>query len=133
MVRAGIGSRQKNRSCLPPTWTNEELGKRSSTLRFFGRVFLFFRPQRPPYSGWSAIVQQVALTSTASLVVGLAACQAHRLDLIRSRHSRLSSSLGGFPVMKRIVSWSFSFSVGEAGLKWTQGFKQRRLLTNVLS
>lgn len=34
--------RQKNRSCLPPTWTKAELGKRSSIERFFGRVFLFF-------------------------------------------------------------------------------------------
>ena len=37
---------QKNRSCLPPTWTREELGKRSSIERFFGRVFLFFHLQR---------------------------------------------------------------------------------------
>jgi hypothetical protein len=44
--------RQKNRRCLPPTWTKEKLGKRSSIERFFGRVFLFFRLQRPPYSGW---------------------------------------------------------------------------------
>src|SRR5437660_11573123 len=29
--------RQKNRSCLPPTWTREELGKRSAVERFFGR------------------------------------------------------------------------------------------------
>src|SRR5207302_1145797 len=71
-------------SCLPPTWTSEELGKRSSIERFFGRVFLFFRLQRPPYSGWSTIVRQVALTYTASLVVGLAAWQAQRPDLIRS-------------------------------------------------
>jgi Transposase DDE domain len=35
--------RQKNHSCLPPTWTKEELGKRSSIERLFGRVFLFFR------------------------------------------------------------------------------------------
>jgi transposase len=76
--------RQKNRSCLPPTWTKEELGKRSSIERFFGRVFLFFHLQRPPYSGWSTMVQQVALTYTASLVVALAAWQAHRPDLIRS-------------------------------------------------
>jgi transposase len=76
--------RQKNRSCLPPTWTSEELGKRSSIERFFGPVFLFFRLQRPPYSGWSTIVRQVALTYTASLIVGLAAWQAHRPDLIRS-------------------------------------------------
>src|ERR1700688_2586249 len=76
--------RQKNRSCLPPTWTKEELGKRSSIERFFGRVFLFFRLQRPPYSGWSTIVRQVALTYTASIIVGLAAWQAGRPELIRS-------------------------------------------------
>ncbi len=76
--------RQKNRSWLPPSWTKEELGKRSSIERFFGRVFLFFHLQRPPYSGWSTIVQQVALTYTASIVVALAAWQAHRPDLIRS-------------------------------------------------
>jgi Transposase DDE domain len=34
--------RQKNRSCLPPTWTKEELGKRRSIERFAGtRVALF--------------------------------------------------------------------------------------------
>jgi transposase len=76
--------RQKNRSCLPPTWTKEELGKRTSIERFFGRVFLFFRLQRPPFSGWSAIVSQVALTYTASIIVALAAWQAQRPDLIRS-------------------------------------------------
>jgi len=54
--------RQKNRSCLPPTWTKEEFGKRSSIERFFGRVFLFFHLQRPPLWGWSAIARQVALT-----------------------------------------------------------------------
>ena len=27
--------RQKNRSCLPPTWTKDELGKRSAIKRFF--------------------------------------------------------------------------------------------------
>lgn len=76
--------RQKNRSCLPPTWTKEALGKRSSIERFFGRVFLFLCLQRPPYSGWSTIVRQVALTYTSSIVVGLAAWHAHRPDLIRS-------------------------------------------------
>ena len=76
--------RQKNRICLPPTWTKDELGKRSSIERFFGRVFLFFGLQRPPYSGWASIVRQVALTYTASLVIALAAWQAHRPDLIRS-------------------------------------------------
>src|SRR6266571_3138672 len=76
--------RQQNRSCLPPTWTREELGKRSSIERFFGRVFLFFHLQRPPLSGWSAIARQVALTYTASIIVGLAAQQAGRPELIRS-------------------------------------------------
>jgi transposase len=76
--------RQKNRSCLPPTWTAQELGKRTSIERFFGRVFLFFHLQRPPLCGWSALVTRVALTYTASIVVGLAAHQAGRPDLIRS-------------------------------------------------
>jgi transposase len=76
--------RQKNRSCLPPTWTKEELGKRSDIERFFGRVFLFFHLQRPPITGWSSVVSQVALTYTASIIVGLAAWNAHRPDLIRS-------------------------------------------------
>jgi len=76
--------RQKNRSCFPPTWTKEELGKRSGIERFFGRVFLFFRLQRPPLTGWSAVVSQVALTYTATLIVALAAWNAQRPDLIRS-------------------------------------------------
>jgi transposase len=87
--------RQKNRSCLPPTWTKEELGKRSGIERFFGRVFLFFRLQRPPLTGWSAVVSQVALTYTSTIIVALAAWNAQRPDLIRSRHSGFSSSLGG--------------------------------------
>jgi hypothetical protein len=76
--------RQKNRSCLPPTWTKEELGKRSGIERFFGRVFLFFHLQRPPLCGWSEIASQVALTYAAFVIVGLAAQQAGRPDLIRS-------------------------------------------------
>jgi transposase len=76
--------RQKNRSCLPPTWTKEELSKRSGIERFFGRVFLFFRLQRPPLNGWSEIASQVALTYSASIIVGLAAQQAGRPELIRS-------------------------------------------------
>src|SRR2546421_1820011 len=75
---------QKKRSCLPPTWTKEELGKRSSIERFFGRVFLFFHLQRPPLCGWSEMASQVALTYAASIIVGLAAQQAGRPDLIRS-------------------------------------------------
>ena len=77
--------RQKNRSCLPPTWTQEELGTAAAPLNASrGRVFLFFRLQRPPSSGWSTIVRQIALTYTASIVVALAAWQVHRPDLIRS-------------------------------------------------
>jgi transposase len=75
---------QKNRSCLPPTWTKEEFGKRSSIERFFGRVFLFFRLQRPPLTGWFSVVAQVALTYTAAIIVALAAWNAQRPDLIRS-------------------------------------------------
>ncbi len=79
--------RQKNRSCLPPTWPADELGKRTSIERFFGRVFSLFslyRLQRPPLAGWSAIACRVALTYAATIVVGLAAHQAGRPDLIRS-------------------------------------------------
>src|SRR5437763_6324971 len=75
---------QKKRSCLPPTLTKEELGKRSGIERFFGCHFLFFHLQRPPLCGWSEIASQVALTYTASIIVGLAAQQAGRPDLIRS-------------------------------------------------
>ena len=79
--------RQHNRSCLPPTWTAAEVGKRTSIECFFGRVFsLFgrFRLQRPPLAGWSAITTRVMLTYAATLVVGLAAQHAGRPDLIRS-------------------------------------------------
>lgn len=76
--------RQKNRSCLPPTWTKEELGKRSGIERFFGRVFLFFHLQRPPLSGWSTVARQVALTYTSTIIIALAAQHAGRPDLIRS-------------------------------------------------
>ena len=87
--------RQKNRSCLPPTWTKAELGKRSSIERFFGRVLLFFHLQRPPLCGWSAIARQVALTYTASVIVALAAQQAGRPDLIRSPKRVLAHSWEG--------------------------------------
>ncbi|MDP9375312.1 MAG: transposase [Chloroflexota bacterium] len=76
--------RQKNRDCLPPTWTAAELGKRSGIERFFGRVFRFFDLQRPPVCGWTAAVQRVALTYTATTVVALVAHHAGRPDLIRS-------------------------------------------------
>lgn len=75
---------RKKGSILPPFWTREELGKRSSIERFFGRVLRFFHLQRPPLSGWSEIASQVALTYAASIIVGLAAQHAGRPDLIRS-------------------------------------------------
>ena len=49
-----------------------------------GRVFLFFRLQRPPLSGWSTPARQVASASTATIIVALAAHQAGRPDLILS-------------------------------------------------
>jgi hypothetical protein len=69
---------------LPPTWTALELGKRTSIERFFGRVLVFFRMQRPPVFGWSAVETRVALTYAAVWVIALAAWQAGRPDLIRS-------------------------------------------------
>jgi hypothetical protein len=76
--------RQKNRTRLPPTWTTAELGKRGGIARFFGRVFPLFRLQRPPVVGWTAVVQRVALTYAATIVVALIAHHADRPDLIRS-------------------------------------------------
>jgi Transposase DDE domain len=76
--------RTKERSCLPPTWPRAELGKRASIERFFARVLLFFRLQRPPLCGWAAVTCQVALTYTATIIVALAATDAGRPDLIRS-------------------------------------------------
>jgi transposase len=76
--------RQKRRDGLPPTWTAQELGKRTSIERFFGRVLVFFRLQRPPVFGWSAVETRVALTYAAVWVIALAAWQAGRPDLIRS-------------------------------------------------
>ena len=79
--------RQKNRSCLPPTWTAQELGKRAAIERFFGHVFSLFGVfglQRPPLCGWSAVATHVALVYAATIVVGLAAQEAGRPDLIRS-------------------------------------------------
>jgi hypothetical protein len=74
----------KNRDRLPPTWTRAEMGKRGSIERFFGRVFRFFGLQRPQACGWTAVVQRVALTYTATIIVALAAQQAGRPDLIRA-------------------------------------------------
>src|SRR5215472_10794188 len=70
--------RQKRRDGLPPIWTAEELGKRTSIERYFGRILVFFRLQRPPVFGWSAIAPLLALTYAAVWVIALAACQAER-------------------------------------------------------
>lgn len=87
--------RQKNRSCLPPTWTLAELGKRSSIERFFGRLFCFFDLQRPPLVGWSAIASRVALTYAGLIIVALAAHEAGRPDLLRSPKRVLAHSWEG--------------------------------------
>jgi hypothetical protein len=76
--------RQKRRDGVPPTWTADELGKRTSIERFFGRVLIFFRLQRPPVFGWSPVAQRVALTFAATWVIALAAYQVDRPELIRS-------------------------------------------------
>jgi Transposase DDE domain len=90
--------RTKDRSCLPPTWTRDELGKRTSIERFVGRILLFFRLQRPPLVGWTALTQQVALTYTASIIIGLAARQAGRPDLVRSPKRVLAHAWEGLVV-----------------------------------
>jgi hypothetical protein len=59
-----------------------------------GRVFSLvsrFRLQRQPLAGWSSIAAQVALTYAAT-VIGLAAHQAGRPDLIRSPKRVLACS-----------------------------------------
>ena len=68
-------------SGLPPGRSVEQ---RTSIERFFGRVLVFFRLQRPPVFGWSAVETRVALTYAAVWVIALAAWQARRPDLIRS-------------------------------------------------
>lgn len=52
--------------------------------RCASRGFSYFRLQRPPLCGWSAVARRVALTYAGTIVVALAAYQAGRPDLIRS-------------------------------------------------
>ena len=47
-------------------------------------MLLFFRMQRPPVFGWSAVETRVALTYAAVWVIAIAAWQAGRPELIRS-------------------------------------------------
>ena len=71
--------RQKNRTCLPPTWTAEELGKRPASNASSGASSRSLAPSACSArrsSGWTAVETRVALTYAATLVVGLAAHQA---------------------------------------------------------
>ena len=90
--------RQRQREGLPPTWTAEELGKRTSIERFFARVLVFFRLQRPPVFGWSAVETRVALTYAAVWVIALAGWSARPHPLTPPR---LGPRLGGERVVKR--------------------------------
>ena len=58
--------------------------------------FCFFTRPRPPLSGWSTMIRQVALTYTATILVALAAQQAGRPDLIRSPKRVLAHTWEGF-------------------------------------
>ena len=67
----------------PPTnWANAPALSASLAASF--RSSAPFRLQRPPLVGWTAVETRVALTYAATLVVGLAAHEADRPDLIRS-------------------------------------------------
>jgi hypothetical protein len=82
--------RQKRRDGLPPTWTADELAKRTNIERFLGCVLVYFHLQRPPVFGWTAVETRVALTYAAVWVIAfvwviaLAAWKAERPDWIRS-------------------------------------------------
>ncbi len=80
----GIPNAQREALLLTSDLDQRRTGQRSAIERFFGRVFLFFHLQRPPLCGWSEMASQVALTYAASVIVGLAAQQTGRPDLIRS-------------------------------------------------
>jgi hypothetical protein len=83
-VIPGNPKRQEQQDWLPPTWTAEELGKRTSIEQFFARVLVFFCLRRPPVFGWSAVETRVVLTYAVFGVIVLAAWQAGRPELIRS-------------------------------------------------
>lgn len=79
---------QKQRDGLPQTGTAEELGKRISIERFFGRVLVFFRLQRPSVFGWSAVETRVALTY-AAVWEGLEFCKTPSSNLMGQRGTML--------------------------------------------
>jgi hypothetical protein len=90
-----------------PTWTANELGKRSSIERRCDRVFSLFSPfriQRPPLCGWSAFVQYAALTY-AITAVGLAAHQDGRPDRIRSLTRVLAHTWEGLLPCLSTCAW----------------------------
>lgn len=76
--------RQQRRDGLPPTWTADELGKRTSIERSFARVLVYFHLRRPSLCGRSAVESRVALTYAAVWVIALAAWQHGRPSCIRS-------------------------------------------------
>jgi len=63
-------------SCVPPPRTTEAPGKRHGIERFFDRVFLFFVSNSFLSPGGQLLFPRVAFTSTASLLVALAAWNA---------------------------------------------------------
>lgn len=85
LLSLGIPNAQRNRSCLPPTWTKEELGKRSGTLRF-GWLACFSSSicNGLPSQAGPLSLGKLRLPYTATVIVALAAQQAGRPDLIRS-------------------------------------------------
>ena len=78
-------------ACLPPGPKRNSASAVPSNASL-AASFLFFHLQRPPLSGWSAMARQVALTYTASIIVGLAAQHAGRPELIRSPKRVLAHS-----------------------------------------
>ena len=88
--------RQKNRSCLPPTWTQtKNWANVAHRTLLWPRLSLFSLATATPV--WLVYPhQQVALTYTASIVVALAAQHARRPDLIRSPKRVLAHTWEGF-------------------------------------
>src|SRR2546428_8048145 len=62
----------------------KSLANAAASSASLGAFFSSFTRPRPPLCGWSELASQVALTYAASVIVGLAAQQAGRPDLIRS-------------------------------------------------
>jgi hypothetical protein len=80
----GTPNPPRNAPACCPTWTLHELGKHAGIERVFGGVVCFFRLQRPPLTGWSAVAARAGLTHAGVVIVALAADVAGRPDLTRS-------------------------------------------------